>query len=1462
MRKLSLCLIILSCAISMALAQNERVVMSGNHSDNSHDGKDIRVVESLTIQAPFSLKASTDGDWRAYSAPGVVNQTPPSLDQNFIRREAILVEGVTNETDIYELKVEEKSTTFQYFDGLGREIQSVMAEASPSRQDVIQAKSYDEYGRMEKEYLPYTNPANDPGEFKADALTEQLNFYNGTLKVTVDSKPWIQHVYEPSPLNRILETFGPGEAWQTGNTSTEKSTQFAIKTNAANTVKKWFINASDLPRWNSNYYEANKLLLTETRIDATTIDADDQIIQEYKDSRDLLILKRVKIASNDWLDTYYIYDDWGRVVMILPPVLSDIASPSSTNVDQLAFRYVYDSKGRIKQKRLPGQEEWHYMVYDKWDRLAMTQDPNQNGSYYLLTKYDYLNRPVMVSKYNTSQDADYWSTTLASKTVRYESRLATNKFGYTTNMSPSSSNENNIYQVTYYDDYDFVNYTNWDEDVNDANAFDFVSESGFTGIKFDNVKGQTTGSKVKVLGRSDHIWLNTVTYYDDKYRVLQSITENIRGGVERVTFEYDFADRVLKSKHVQTNDGGVTVLKDFEYDHAGRLLRVWHTIDNQEKVLMVENEFNALGELVDKNLHSTDGGNSFLQSIDHRYNIRGWLTHINNSTLSVDANNNDDNDLFGSELMYTDAFTVNNNNIKARYDGNISAIQWKTNNLVDAPKQQIFGYDYDQANRLLEARYASENNGNWTGDGGDYDVTIDGYDKNGNISGLTREGNGQTIDDLTYGYKNNGNSNRLDYVSESQSASNVLGFTEQYTLADEYDYDANGNMIVDGNKDISNIEYNHLNLPTEVVWTDSKKIKFQYDAVGIKLRKEVYDAGNNLISETDYTTMAQFQDQELEFLFTDEGRALKKGTQYDYEYFLKDHLGNIRVAFGMLTEVDHYQATMETANTTLKNQEESIFDNLAGSTRISTPINGVDYNRTDVSALVPNPNTVVSVLNGVGPSLMLPVTQGDQLEISVYAGYPISDANNGGVDGTGSFAATVASAFGAVAGGETQHIFDAFDNFAPILGAAGGGGSSAPRGYLNYIVFNSDYTDAHYGMIQMPSSAHETMVLLESEITAAHNGFAYIYVANESDAGTADIFFDELNITHTKANQSLQVTQSNDFYPFGMKMQPSSYQHLGQTVNDYNFQEQEQISDHNLNWHQFKWRNHDPSIGRFFNVDPLAEDYEYNSTYAFSENKLTAHIELEGLESSWAWLKYLSNYFERSPSEAYTVSGTRQVLSNKAAYSRVESNQSQSQANSSSYNIMGEIDGVGLSGSLMQATFGEVLSIESYFIQESIAYKEGFRVNSGFEGLQMIDGVQSKKHGTKLSFESVTFKTGGNAGMRYKSVPVVDFSTTKMLRSGAKVLANTGNLFTAYSMWQNYNEYSNGQMEKWRHDFRMNMNALSFIPGAGGFALLMSTMEQPIIELNGTATGKMSYSYSAYPLGFFNWLTGTNNFGY
>lgn len=71
---------------------------------------------------------------------------------------------------------------------------------------------------------------------------------------------------------------------------------------------------------------------------------------------------------------------------------------------------------------------------------------------------------------------------------------------------------------------------------------------------------------------------------------------------------------------------------------------------------------------------------------------------------------------------------------------------------------------------------------------------------------------------------------------------------------------------------------------------------------------------------------------------------------------------------------------------------------------------------------------------------------------------------------------------------------------------------------------------------------------------------------------------------------------------------------FGNPENKKKFIHQELDDDLGLNWYQFKFRNHDPQIGRFVEIDPLADKYEYNSPYAYAENKLGKGFDLEGLE--------------------------------------------------------------------------------------------------------------------------------------------------------------------------------------------------------------------------------------------------------
>ena len=190
-------------------------------------------------------------------------------------------------------------------------------------------------------------------------------------------------------------------------------------------------------------------------------------------------------------------------------------------------------------------------------------------------------------------------------------------------------------------------------------------------------------------------------------------------------------------------------------------------------------------------------------------------------------------------------------------------------------------------------------------------------DYNGNILFLTREGqlssssNYAMIDDLTYIYEGN----KLKSVNDVNNDNHQdNGFSDNGSAygTDEYGYDANGNMVIDINKHINDenkIIYNYLNLPQQIVIdmdNNLNGVNYLYDAMGSKLRKQTKMNG---ITETttDYIGSFVYEDEEtfeLRYIITPEGRVMANsdGT-FEYQYFLKDHLGNTRVTFTETGEV-------------------------------------------------------------------------------------------------------------------------------------------------------------------------------------------------------------------------------------------------------------------------------------------------------------------------------------------------------------------------------------------------------------------------------------------------------------------------------------------------------------------------------------------------------------------------------
>lgn len=342
-----------------------------------------------------------------------------------------------------------------------------------------------------------------------------------------------------------------------------------------------------------------------------------------------------------------------------------------------------------------------------------------------------------------------------------------------------------------------------------------------------------------------------------------------------------------------------TVTKRFTYDHASRLKETWHTIGIRSagtitettEVLLASNAYNELGQLIDKKLHSTtSAANDAKQSVDYRYNIRGWLTSINNADLIIDPLTNDDNgDLFGMNLAYDNNLGTGNS-ANPQYNGNINAIKWNNGLGKGTIKAMAYNFTYDAMNRLKNATHVQANLLN-TWATGQYDERGMTYDLNGNIKTLRRKGAGRImIDSLNYDYGATTTSNQLLNVTDLAATSDkAKGFYDGSSSGD-YTYDLNGNLTVDKNKNLVQsgnpqaIFYNYLNLPEKVAKYGTNNnidnIVYLYDATGTKQSQVVTQGGNQKVTE--YVGPWVFENNVLQFVQHDEGRIVVASEQKLY----------------------------------------------------------------------------------------------------------------------------------------------------------------------------------------------------------------------------------------------------------------------------------------------------------------------------------------------------------------------------------------------------------------------------------------------------------------------------------------------------------------------------------------------------------------------------------------------------
>ena len=439
-----------------------------------------------------------------------------------------------------------------------------------------------------------------------------------------------------------------------------------------------------------------------------------------------------------------------------------------------------------------------------------------------------------------------------------------------------------VLSANYYDDYEFLGKNGIPDDATTG----YSEMSGYGKRYSGGCKGQLTGNWTARLTSQLAGSTYLVMYYDDRYRVIQRKGNNSLNGMEAVYTSYNFEGSPVKEKRVHSVPGQdiITEVRNHTYDLANRLLQTTYQLNDDAPVILVDNVYDEIGRL--KTEKRT--GHSKLRT-DYTYNLRSWTKGINGP-------------LFHQTLTYQESI----DGTTPCYNGNISSMIWESGGSA-ATNEMGYRFTYDGLSRMKDAIYGETNT--LSINQNRFSEQITGYDKMGNILSLLRYGQTSAtgyglVDNLSLVY----NGNQLQSVDDHAPNSvygNGMEFKDNANQPVEYGYDKNGNLTKDLNKNISNIRYNLINLPSQITFSDGNTIDYEYGSDGRKLRT-VHQTGNTILT-TDYCGNAIYENGSLKLLLTETGYVSFPDKKF--HFYLKDHQGNVRVVAdkdGKLEETNDY----------------------------------------------------------------------------------------------------------------------------------------------------------------------------------------------------------------------------------------------------------------------------------------------------------------------------------------------------------------------------------------------------------------------------------------------------------------------------------------------------------------------------------------------------------------------------
>lgn len=770
-----------------------------------------------------------------------------------------------------------------YYDGLGYAAQVIQVGASITDKNIVTPIWYDKMRRNDaKSYLPYVSSAHSAIKDN-NPLSAQYNYYENKYGRDNAEYAYTEKVYESSPIGRVKATYNTGSSFRH---SINKCTEVAYSVNT--TIDSVFKLRVILP---NNTLSCEGCYPAGTLQRTTTTNEDGVTTVSYNDFDNRLILSRLLIAEDEYADTYYVYDDFGRLAWVISPEGSDKLSSAiswtinSDIASKYCYRYTYDGHSRIIEKRIAGKSA-EYMVYDKGGRLRLYQDGElRNVNRWLYRVYDNMGRVVdesivegtksraqLQTIYNEVSD-NYLYTTLELNPLTPDD--ATEMTLYTTlrryrygDMQIAGTSSIIPTYMPFMAVPNVVELTDVDED-HDAGLLRYEYS-----VLADSVLHQELGGSIigpitpigPIAPIAADLTIQTTNiderierayYYDSKGRIVQSIERDYNGGILRTSYKYDFVGKILKQhEHYTLGIVDDALLRTFEYDSRGRLLAETSQL-NDGSIATITYSYDDLGQLIGK---TYDG--DIIESFGQ--NIQGWRT-----TQSVAHNGNN---LFSNTLRYYDSYLGS----IPSYAGNISSWSWQHS----SQPQNTYSFEYDKLSRLVDADHYVGST--LTNSFVEKNIT---YDKNTNLLTLKRYNNGTLTDDLSFSYLGN---HRVGY-----------------------NCDLNGNITNDTDNDIE-LEYNFNNQLKKVRLDDSSFVNYSYLANGTKIAA-IDSNGNGLCYRGSFVYKQSGGTISLSEALFSSGRIVANtvngAVTYSPQYFITDHLGSVRVvinADGEIVERNDY----------------------------------------------------------------------------------------------------------------------------------------------------------------------------------------------------------------------------------------------------------------------------------------------------------------------------------------------------------------------------------------------------------------------------------------------------------------------------------------------------------------------------------------------------------------------------